>query len=80
MASRLTKSELIDCTRVNGFKRIETASTRCGYDSDISAFEDVIRQAREHLGIKIHRFQHLVEPQIMEDERVEIAPESLSNL
>ncbi len=76
----LTGSELIDCAKANSPRGIEVAASRCGYQ-DVAAFETALREAGNHIGIKINSFADLISPP---DDRqefgVEVAPDSLSDL
>ncbi|MBD1909975.1 MULTISPECIES: hypothetical protein [unclassified Leptolyngbya] len=56
---RLTGSELIDCARANSSQGIRAAASRCGYGSNIAAFEAALREAGEHIGVDIPSFEDL---------------------
>lgn len=58
----LTGSELIDFAKANGPKGREAAADRCGYGSDLAAFENALKAASNHLGLGIHSFDDLVNP------------------
>jgi hypothetical protein len=77
----LTGAELIDCARANGKEGIAIASQRCGYGDDLSAFEQALHQAGEHIGVTIHHFEDLLEPpKDPRDEGIEVAPDSYGQL
>lgn len=83
-SSRLSGSELIDCARANLTKGIEVTAQRCGYGTDIEAFEHELQRAGESIGVKISGFKDLTTGRTidrLEDEpSVEVAPESLTEL
>jgi hypothetical protein len=82
MASKtpLQGSELIDCVKANGEQAIEVVAERCGYGSDIAAFEKELQKAGEHIGVEINSFQDFVAPKEEKEKGVIIAPDSPSEL
>jgi hypothetical protein len=77
----LTGAELIDCARANGKEGIAIASERCGYGSDLAAFEQALHRAGEHIGVTINHFEDLLEsPVDPRDEGIEVAPDSYNQL
>jgi hypothetical protein len=80
MSSALRGSELIDCARANGSKGINVAAERCGYGTDLTAFEQEIRRAGDALGISIESFEDLITDRRSDESGVEIAPDSPTQL
>ncbi|MBL1179402.1 hypothetical protein [Pantanalinema sp. GBBB05] len=77
----LTGSELIDCARANSSKGLKVTAERCGYGNDTLSFETALQQAGEHIGVTIASFEDLVKPPSdRQDEGMEVAPDSLSQL
>lgn len=77
----LTGAELIDCARANGKEGIVAASQRCGYGEDLTAFEQALHQAGEHIGVAINHFEDLLEPPAdPRAEGIEVAPDSYNQL
>ncbi|MGQ9873105.1 hypothetical protein [Leptodesmis sp.] len=77
----LTGAELIDCARANGKEGIVAACQRCGYGEDLTAFEQALHQAGDHIGVAINHFEDLLEPPAdTRAEGIEVAPDSYNQL
>ncbi len=73
-------TELIDCAKANSKAGVEVAAERCGYQGDVSRFEQELRQAGEEIGVTINNLSDLRTPQDRGTMGVEIAPESRNQL
>jgi hypothetical protein len=47
----LTGAELIDCARANASSGIEKAAMLCGYGSDVSRFQDAVKETQNLVGL-----------------------------
>jgi hypothetical protein len=81
-SSALHDSELIDCAKANSKYNIETVAERCGYGSDIAAFERELKRAGDSMGLQINSFKDLIEdkPENQEKPGVEIRPDTKGQL
>ncbi|MDX2215242.1 MAG: hypothetical protein SFY66_18405 [Oculatellaceae cyanobacterium bins.114] len=75
-------TDLIDCAKANSNQGIEAAAERCGYGTDIAAFERELKKAGEHIGVEINSFGDLGTPTPFDRSQlgIEIAPETPDEL
>jgi len=55
----LTGIDLIDCARANAASGLETATMLCGYGSDVSGFQEALKQAGLQVGLNIKSLNDL---------------------
>lgn len=75
--------ELIDCAKANAKQGIEVAAKQCGYEQNISLFQESLTKACEEIGVHIDELQDLItDQQVAKEERLvtEIAPDTTTQL
>jgi hypothetical protein len=77
----LSGTELIDCVQANAKEGILVAAQQCGYSNNIDTFQDELKGALEHIGIKNKDFEDLIEMVGLEPNLgIEIAPNTSTQL
>jgi hypothetical protein len=78
----LQDTDLVDCARANGPQGIQAAAAFCGYGTDITAFEQALKQACDRMGIKYETFGDLLTPTTMTVQNLGdiVAPDTPSQL
>ncbi len=57
----LTKTDLIICARANANRGIEATASLCGYGRDLEGFLKALKQAGQHIGIKVDALDDLIQ-------------------
>ncbi|MEA5619653.1 hypothetical protein VB711_17660 [Cronbergia sp. UHCC 0137] len=65
LTTRLHGTELVDCARANAKQGIEIAAFQCGYNNDLNAFTQELRQACEKMNLKVKELNELITDQEM---------------
>ncbi|MDX2232150.1 MAG: hypothetical protein NW220_21120 [Leptolyngbyaceae cyanobacterium bins.349] len=78
----LQDTDLVDCARANGPHGIQAAAEFCGYGTDLTAFEQALKQACDRMGITYETFGDLLKPPTaaIQDLGEIVAPDTPSEL
>ena len=81
-SSKLQGLELIDCAKANAKQGIETAAQLCGYQTDLSRFQQQLQQACQQIGVEVSELSDLItdHPAVGQAPGIEIAPDTASEL
>ncbi len=74
----LSGIDLIDCARANAPSGLETAALLCGYGSDVSGFQEALKQASLQIGLNIKSLNDLIN--LQDDKGIDVAPDTNSSL
>lgn len=56
----LKGTDLVDCAKANAKQGIETAALQCGYNNDINAFAQELRNACEKMNLQVSELTELI--------------------
>jgi len=78
----LVDTDLVDCARANGNQGIEVAAELCGYGTDLTAFEQALKQACDRMNLTYDSFSDLLKPATtaLQLEGEIVAPDSAGEL
>jgi hypothetical protein len=81
-SSKLQGLDLIDCAKANAKQGIEAAALLCGYQTDLSRFQQQLQQACQQIGVEVFELSDLItdHPAIGQEHGIEIAPDTASDL
>jgi hypothetical protein len=79
-ASPLTGAVLVDCAKANVRAGLAIAAERCGYSSDVEAFQTALTAACTEMGISIESLTDMEPSQNPIIDGIAVAPETPSDL
>ncbi|MEL6469064.1 MAG: hypothetical protein AAFQ74_05010 [Cyanobacteria bacterium J06623_4] len=73
---------LIDCAKANATQGAAIAARLCGYEGNISGFQQALKKAGEDMGVELTDLEDLITDQFVAKQNsiLEVAPDSPQNL
>lgn len=81
-SERLKGIELIDCAKANAEQGLMVAAQLCGYNENVTQFQQQLQQACQQIGVQITDLNDLITEQqvVVQQGGIEVAPETPTEL